>query len=287
LAVLQELQLSGSVAVTTPSKLAVADTLKGIEMFTSLGVPTMAVVENMSFFEDELGKRHFPFGHGLIDQVNNSGKRQFASKNIVKLPMSMATTEANETATPLTMSRPENGADNELSAYNQLAQIVCQQLLHTQYGSDDSSKEYVCFGDNAHEFDVASIVLSLDNTKSVPPEAKKFVIRIFSKTGAKQIQVLPSIFRASDPRTGELILDSPFLTKQEDNDIISNKSIDPMVATTKVLTRKSPSIVPSSVSRRGRYGFQVVWQDGATIIYSNMCIAKCAGGKTGAEGSRQ
>ena len=51
LGVLQEVQLSGAVAVTTPSKLAMADTRKGIEMFTSLGVPTLAVVENMSYFE--------------------------------------------------------------------------------------------------------------------------------------------------------------------------------------------------------------------------------------------
>lgn len=50
LAVLQELQLSGAVAVTTPSKLALEDTRKGIEMFTSLGVPTLAIVENMSYF---------------------------------------------------------------------------------------------------------------------------------------------------------------------------------------------------------------------------------------------
>jgi len=50
LAVCQELQLSGAVAVTTPSKLATEDTRKGIEMFTSLGVPTIAVVENMSYF---------------------------------------------------------------------------------------------------------------------------------------------------------------------------------------------------------------------------------------------
>jgi ATP-binding protein involved in chromosome partitioning len=51
LAVLQQLQLSGAVAVSTPSRLATADTIKGLEMFTSLGVPTMAVVENMAYFE--------------------------------------------------------------------------------------------------------------------------------------------------------------------------------------------------------------------------------------------
>lgn len=51
LQVCQDLSLSGAVAVTTPSKLAVEDTRKGIEMFTSLGVPTLSVVQNMSFFE--------------------------------------------------------------------------------------------------------------------------------------------------------------------------------------------------------------------------------------------
>jgi Mrp family chromosome partitioning ATPase len=50
LQVLQDVQLSGAVAVSTPSKLAVVDTVKGIGMFNSLGVPTLAVVENMSYF---------------------------------------------------------------------------------------------------------------------------------------------------------------------------------------------------------------------------------------------
>ena len=50
LAVCQELQLTGAVAVTTPSKLATEDTRKGLQMFTSLGVPTLAIVENMSYF---------------------------------------------------------------------------------------------------------------------------------------------------------------------------------------------------------------------------------------------
>lgn len=47
----QDIQLSGAVVITTPSKLAVADAVKGVEMFTSLGVPTLTAVENMSFFE--------------------------------------------------------------------------------------------------------------------------------------------------------------------------------------------------------------------------------------------
>jgi ATP-binding protein involved in chromosome partitioning len=50
LQVLQDVQLSGAVAVTTPSKLSAVDTKKGIQLFTSLGVPTLAVVENMAYF---------------------------------------------------------------------------------------------------------------------------------------------------------------------------------------------------------------------------------------------
>jgi Mrp family chromosome partitioning ATPase len=44
-------QLSGAVGVTTPSKLAMVDARKGIQMFEALNIPTLAVVENMSYFE--------------------------------------------------------------------------------------------------------------------------------------------------------------------------------------------------------------------------------------------
>ena len=47
----QDIEMSGAIAVTTPSKVAITDATKGIEMFTSLGVPTMAIVENMAYFE--------------------------------------------------------------------------------------------------------------------------------------------------------------------------------------------------------------------------------------------
>ena len=50
----QDLQLNGAISVTTPSKLAIADAVKGIEMFNSLGVPTLATVENMAFFQVSL-----------------------------------------------------------------------------------------------------------------------------------------------------------------------------------------------------------------------------------------
>ena len=60
LTLLQDLDLSGAVGVTTPSKLAIADARKGIAMFSELGVPTIAMVENMSYFEVSNAVSHVP-----------------------------------------------------------------------------------------------------------------------------------------------------------------------------------------------------------------------------------
>jgi Mrp family chromosome partitioning ATPase len=50
LTVCQQLNLSGAVIVTTPSKLALVDAVKGVDMFQAMDVPTLALVENMAFF---------------------------------------------------------------------------------------------------------------------------------------------------------------------------------------------------------------------------------------------
>eukprot|EP00536_Pseudo-nitzschia_multiseries_P015728 jgi/Psemu1/218932/e_gw1.940.5.1 len=50
LTVCQEVNLSFAVGVTTPSKLAIADARKGVSMFNTMGIETLAMVENMAYF---------------------------------------------------------------------------------------------------------------------------------------------------------------------------------------------------------------------------------------------
>jgi len=72
----QAMSFTGAVIVTTPHELSLADATKGVAMFEVLKVPTLAVVENMSFFECEHGTRYYPFGRGgrqgLLQALNHA-----------------------------------------------------------------------------------------------------------------------------------------------------------------------------------------------------------------------
>jgi ATP-binding protein involved in chromosome partitioning len=60
----QAITFTGAVIVTTPHELSLADATKGVAMFEDLRVPTLAVVENMSYFECDVGTIYHPFGIG-------------------------------------------------------------------------------------------------------------------------------------------------------------------------------------------------------------------------------
>jgi ATP-binding protein involved in chromosome partitioning len=66
LTLVQEVAVTGAIIVSTPQKVALADVIKGVTMFTSedINVPVLGLVENMAWFTPaELpGKRYYIFG---------------------------------------------------------------------------------------------------------------------------------------------------------------------------------------------------------------------------------
>ena len=62
--------LTGALVVTTPSKLAAADVVRGVRMLRRHDVPVLALVENMASFScGGCGAVHHPFGRGHLEAL--------------------------------------------------------------------------------------------------------------------------------------------------------------------------------------------------------------------------
>lgn len=64
LSLAQSVVVDGAIVVTTPQRLASLEAAKAIEMFRTLEVPLIGVVENMSHATCACGRRSHPFGRG-------------------------------------------------------------------------------------------------------------------------------------------------------------------------------------------------------------------------------
>lgn len=60
----QSVPLSGVAVVCTPQKMAVDIAVKSVLMFRQLNVNVLGLIENMSYYECECGRRHHPFSTG-------------------------------------------------------------------------------------------------------------------------------------------------------------------------------------------------------------------------------
>ncbi len=58
----QTIPLTGAIIVTTPQDISLADAKKGYLMFQRVNVPTMGIIENMSYYQKTDGSREYIFG---------------------------------------------------------------------------------------------------------------------------------------------------------------------------------------------------------------------------------
>ncbi len=64
LSLAQAIPLTGVAVVCTPQRMAVDIAVKSVAMFRQLNVPILGLIENMSYYECECGRRHQPFSSG-------------------------------------------------------------------------------------------------------------------------------------------------------------------------------------------------------------------------------
>lgn len=66
----QNMPVTGAVMVTTPQDIALTDAIKGLTMFNKVHVPTIGIIENMSYHIcDNCGRRDAIFGEGGAKEV--------------------------------------------------------------------------------------------------------------------------------------------------------------------------------------------------------------------------
>ena len=114
----QQAPLAGAIIVSTPQDLALIDARRGVEMFRSVNVPILGLVENMSYFIcDGCGKRHHIFAHG--------GARAESAKLGVpflgEIPLDAMIRERADSGMPIVIADPDSP---QADAYRAIAAAV-------------------------------------------------------------------------------------------------------------------------------------------------------------------
>ena len=117
----QAVPLSGAVIVTTPQEVSLIDARKGLEMFRQVRVPVLGIVENMSYFLGEDGKRYEIFRHG-------GGRKLAGDANVPflgELPIDPRVAECGDTGDPIVHKYPDSPV---AKAYQALTATVAREL---------------------------------------------------------------------------------------------------------------------------------------------------------------
>ncbi|KYK55194.1 hypothetical protein DCS_07156 [Drechmeria coniospora] len=123
LTITQQVVLDGSVIVTTPHTLATKDAVKGINMFKTVGVNILGLVQNMSLFT-------CPHCHGETN-IFGSNKRveQMCTEHKIDflgdIPLHPNIGDDGENGRPTVVSEP---ASDRASAFVQIVRSICPKI---------------------------------------------------------------------------------------------------------------------------------------------------------------
>ena len=76
----QNIKMDGAIIVSTPQEVALLDVKRGIKMFDKLGVKILGLIDNMSFFVGDDGKKYKIFGEGGVKKTAEEFGKNFLGK---------------------------------------------------------------------------------------------------------------------------------------------------------------------------------------------------------------
>jgi ATP-binding protein involved in chromosome partitioning len=124
LTIISEIKLDGAIIVSTPQQVAVADVVRGTEMFRheQVGVPVLGIVENMAWFtpKELPNNKYYIFGQGGAERYAAEAGVPFLGH----IPLIQSIMEGGECGTPTVAT------DSEVEKYyREVAQKIVENCV--------------------------------------------------------------------------------------------------------------------------------------------------------------
>ena len=118
----QEIKMDGVIIISTPQEIALQDVKRGIRMFDKLGVKIIGLIDNMSHFTGDDGKKYPIFGEGGVKRTSEEFNKEFLGE----IPINPEVGKLGDLGTPIVESKP----DHEISKiYLSLAEKIKSTYL--------------------------------------------------------------------------------------------------------------------------------------------------------------
>lgn len=130
----QTVPVAGSIVVTTPQQVSLADSRRAVRMYQKLNIPTIGIVENMSYYgcpnchhETEI------FGHGGGEALASALSVPFLGR----LPLYQPIREGSDSGVPLIISEPGSPAAR---AFMKVAERTAAQVSIAAHETAEANK---------------------------------------------------------------------------------------------------------------------------------------------------
>ena len=124
----QEIQMDGVIIISTPQEIALQDVKRGIKMFDKLKVKIIGLIDNMSHFVGDDGKKYSIFGDGGVKRTANEFSKEFLGE----IPINSLVGKQGDLGKPIV----EYDSNHEISKiYISLAEKIKLTYLSGQMNS--------------------------------------------------------------------------------------------------------------------------------------------------------
>ncbi len=100
----QDIKMDGAIIVSTPQEVALLDVKRGIKMFDKLGVKILGLVDNMSFFIGDDGKKYKIFGEGGVKRTAEEFQKEFLGE----IPINSEIGKFGDEGKPIVETNPDH-----------------------------------------------------------------------------------------------------------------------------------------------------------------------------------